>query len=336
MPRDYEPELSKIPALIDVLVDNNVAVMPDLSFTFTNLLMWDGLEALWNDPEFPYLQPGTASMWEGGNINRRSEIENFIVRGQWKYNLMQELTMEFQEAGILQVIGTDASLPGLFPGKAVHRELTELVKAGISNFDALAMGSKNAGEFVRRYIDADVRVGQIKPGYRADLILLDENPLEDVRNARTVSAVAVNGRFVDKTQLDERRAALRTQYEVLFAVNDQVDTALAMNGASAAIQALVMTHAADAEILATIESRINAAGYAAAFADDLKRSQIILGLNTELFPNSANTWDSLAEVTLYTGDRDRSLELYRKALEVDPGFMNAVEQIKKILGDTGE
>jgi len=316
-------------------VDNNVAVMPDLSFTFTDMLMWDDLDILWNDPEFPYLQPGTASMWQAGNINRRDNIGNFVIREQWKYTLMQELTVKFQEAGILQVIGTDASLPGLFPGKAVHRELTELVKTGLSNFDALAIGSRNAGEFVRRYIDAEVRFGQIKSGYRADIVLLDENPLEDVRNARTVNAVAVNGRFIDKTQLDHRRATLRTRYDVFHTVNKRVDTALATSDASAAIRELVTAHQADSEILTTIESRINAAGYAAAFADDLERSQKILGLNTELFPNSANTWDSLAEVTLYAGDRDRALELYRKALEVDPDFTNAVEQIKKILGDTG-
>jgi len=59
-------------------------------------------------------------------------------------------------------------------------------------------------------------------------------------------------------------------------------------------------------------------------------------LNTELFPNSPNTWDSLAEVVLYTGDRERSLELYRKALEVDPGFTNATQQIEKILNEGNE
>ena len=334
MPRDYQPDLDKLPALIEVLVDNNVAVMPNLSFTFTDLIMWDDLDILWNDPEFPYLQPGTASMWEAGNINRRDEIENFVVREQWKYTLMQELTLRFQKAGILQVIGTDASVPGLFPGKAAHRELTELVKAGLSNFDALAIGSKNAGEFIRRYIDEDARVGQIKPGYLADLVLLDENPLEDIRNTRTVSGVAVNGRFIDKTQLDQRRAALRTRYEVLYDVNDRVDTALASNAARTTIENLMITHKDDAEIAESIESRINAAGYAAAFADDLDRSQQILELNTELFPSSANTWDSLAEVVLYVGDRDRALELYRKALEVDPDFTNAAENIEKILGDT--
>ncbi len=331
MSRDYRPDLEKLPALIETLVANNVAVMPDLSFTFTNLIMWDGLEALWNDPEFPYLQPRTASLWERGNINRRSEIENFIVREQWKYSLIRELTLRFQQAGVLQVIGTDASLVGLFPGKAVHRELTEFVKAGLSNSDALAAGTRNAGEFVRRYIDEDARFGQVKPGYRADLVLLDENPLEDVRNARTVSAVAVSGRLFRRSQLDERRAAFKDRYKVLHAVNDQVDAALESDSARVVAQELIRHHENDAEIAATIESRINSAGYAAAFADDFDRSQQLLTLNTELFPDSANTWDSLAEITLYLGDQKRALELYRKALEVDPEFTNAANQIEQIL-----
>ena len=336
MQREYQPDLSKLPALIEVLVENNVAVMPDLSFTFTDMIMWDDLDILWNDPEFPYLQPGIGSMWQAGNINRRDNIENFVIREQWKYTLMQKLTVEFQEADILQVIATDASVPGLFPGKAAHRELTELVKAGLSNFDALAIGNKNAGEFVRRYIDEDVRVGQIRPGYRADLVLLDDNPLEDVRNARSVSAVAVNGRFTDKSELDERRAAFRARYEVFHAVIDQVETALPTDDARDVIQSLVHKYQDDPDITTTIETRLNAAGYAAAFANDLDRSQMILGLNTELFPNSANTWDSLAEIALYKGDRERALELYRKALEVDPNFTNATQQIEKILSEGDE
>jgi tetratricopeptide (TPR) repeat protein len=331
MPREYQPDMSKLPALIEVMVENEVAAMPDLVFTFADFVMWDGLEALWNDPEYDFLQPATASMWRTGNVNRRDNIENFILREQWKYTLMQELTLRFQEAGVLQVIGTDASVPALFPGKAAHRELTEFVKAGLSNFDALAIGTRNGGEFVRRYIDEDVRVGQIKPGYRADVILLDENPLEDVRNARTVSGVAVNGRFTDKSELDDRRAVFKANYEDFNAVIDQVATALLADDAHDVIQGLVQEHREDSELTATIESRLNAAGYGAAFADDLDRAERILALNTELFPDSANTWDSLAEITLHKGDRDRAVELYRKALEVDPEWSNATAQIEKIL-----
>lgn len=330
MAKSYEPDLGKLPALIEVLQDNNVAIMPDLCFTFGNLLMWDSLDHLWGDPEFPFLHPATASMWKGGNINRRSNIENFILRGQWKYDLLQRLTSEFQKAGILQVIGTDASLPGLFPGKAAHRELTEFIKAGLSNFEALSIGSRNAGEFVRRYIDEDARFGQVLPGYRADLVLLDANPLEDIRNARAVSGVAVNGRYFDRSELEQRRAGLKNRYAVLSALNEAVDAALDSQDAHSRIKDLVSAHRGDPEAQASIESRVNAAGYAAGFAGDLGRAEYLLELNTKLFPGSANAWDSLGEITLYLGDAERAIELYEKALEVDPEFANAAEQIEAI------
>lgn len=310
--------------------------MPDLSFTFTNLLMWDNLDHIWNDAEFAYLHPASASMWEGGNINRRTEVENHIRRDQWKYDLMQRLTQEFQKAGVLQVIGTDASLPGLYPGAAVHRELTELVKAGISNFDALAIGSRNAGEFARRYLDSEVRVGLIAPGYRADFVLLEKNPLEDVRNARSVSAVAVNGRFTTKAELDTQRSQLRQRYDVLRSVNSAVDTALLSAEPHDSLALLVQTNGNDVEILKTIENRINSAGYAAAFADDLDRSEQLLELNTQLFSSSANTWDSLAEIVDYRGDSTRALQLYQEVLQIDPAFGNARENVERIKNDIQE
>ena len=186
---------------------------------------------------------------------------------------------------------------------------------------------------MRRYIDKEARFGQIKPGYRADLILLDENPLEDVRNARTVSAVAVNGRLTDKSAMDQRRDALKERYAYLNNINGQVDAALTADNSGVIIQSLMAINEGDPDIAVSVENRINAAGYAAAYAGDLNRSQVILGLNTELFPNSANTWDSLAEVVLYMGDGARALEYYRKALEVDPPFTNAAENIEKILNE---
>jgi tetratricopeptide (TPR) repeat protein len=66
------------------------------------------------------------------------------------------------------------------------------------------------------------------------------------------------------------------------------------------------------------EVRLNAIGYAWLTRDDFKPAIAILKLNTELYPDSANTWDSLAEAHLKKGDKKQAIALYRKALETLP------------------
>jgi tetratricopeptide (TPR) repeat protein len=63
---------------------------------------------------------------------------------------------------------------------------------------------------------------------------------------------------------------------------------------------------------------LNAIGYAWLTRDDFKPAIAILKLNTELYPDSANTWDSLAEAHLKKGDKKQAIALYRKALETLP------------------
>lgn len=330
MPHDYRADLSTVPVLIDAMLEYDVAIMPDLSFTFTDHLMWDDLDILWNDTEFSYLHPATGAMWRSGSINRREGIENFVLREEWKYDVMQELTLRFQEAGVLQVVGTDAAVPGLFPGKALHRELTEFVKAGLSNFDALKIATANGGEFVRKYIDADSRTGLVKSGYTANLVLLAENPLEDVRNARSVEAVSVNGRWTDAAQIAEQRTQLLANYAEINQAQSDIEVAL-QNGSEASVVPKIRDdYAADATILAMIESQLNVAGYAAIGDDQLVRAREIFRLNTEVFPNSANTWDSYAESFLMVEDYANARNFYLRALQADPEFTNAERMLTRI------
>jgi hypothetical protein len=201
LPAEYEPDLSSLPELTRTLLEHRVAVMPDLSFAWTNLLYWDDPANITGDPEYTHLSAAARDHWERATPDKRTDLENFVVREQWKYALMQRLTRHFQHSGVLQVIGTDASIPAMFPGKSAHRELTELVKAGLSNYEALSIGTRNAGDFVARYVDPDARIGQLREGYRADLLLVEANPLDDVRNARRIAVVIANGRAYTRDDL---------------------------------------------------------------------------------------------------------------------------------------
>ncbi len=329
--KSYRPDLSLIHGLVEALSSADVSVTPNLSYLFSNQVMWDGLENVWTDPEMAYLAPAKAREWRRGNLNRRDNLENFVYRDGLKYALMQELVRHFQAADIPMLLGTDASIEALFPGKSAHRELRELVKAGLTNGEALAIATRNAGDFASKHLPSSERFGRIAVGYRADLLLIDENPLDDVRNVQRIAGVMVRGRWLDRAQIDDRRAGLARQYAMLNEIGEVLSAAAEEGSLAASAAELMSLYSQDDELTAEIERSINSVGYARIGAGQLSLALDAFEINTNLFPGSANAWDSLAETYLALGDRDKSIKLYRKALEVDPSFDNARAQLELIL-----
>ena len=106
------------------------------------------------------------------------------------------LTKELHDKGVPLLSGTD-SFGTLVPGISLHDELTLLVEAGLSPFEALRCSTVN----VAAYLGETGKAGVIQPGARADFILLDKNPLLDINNSRTVSGVFTQGRWLPKDLL---------------------------------------------------------------------------------------------------------------------------------------
>jgi len=329
--KSYRPDLSLIPDLVELLKDAGVFVTQNLSYPYGIQLMWDNLDHLWSDPEMAYLAPASANGWRNGNLNRRDNVENFVYRDAMKYGLMQELTRRFQEADIPMLLGTDASIESAFPGKSAHRELRELVKAGITNIDALEIATRNAGDYAAEHLRSSERFGRVAVGYRADLVLMDENPVEDVRNVARIAGVMVRGRWLDRSEIDARRAVLAERYATINEIGESLANAFEAGMLAESAAGLVSQYSDNDEALREIESSINGLGYRYVGSDELERALDVFEVNTVLFPGSANTWDSLAETHLSLGNRDRSIELYRKAIEVDPSFDNARAQLERIL-----
>jgi imidazolonepropionase-like amidohydrolase len=81
-------------------------------------------------------------------------------------------------------------------GWTIHRELESLVAAGLTPHQALAAATRNPAEFLR----ATKEWGTIEPGKRADLVLLEGDPLEDIRNTSRIEAVVIGGRWLDRNE----------------------------------------------------------------------------------------------------------------------------------------
>ena len=104
-------------------------------------------------------------------------------------------------AGVMLTAGTDAGNPEVIHGPGIHRELQLWVEAGVPPAVALQAATYNNAKLLR----ADDRMGLIKKGYQANLLLVDGNPLKDISSTERISAVFFKGEHVDRKELFEER-----------------------------------------------------------------------------------------------------------------------------------
>jgi imidazolonepropionase-like amidohydrolase len=114
-----------------------------------------------------------------------------------------EVVNAMHHAGIPFLAGTDTP-PGVyvFPGFSLHEELQRFVASGFTPLEALQTATLNPAKF----LGMDDRLGTIEKGKLADMVLLDANPLDDIRNTQKIAAVTVNGRYLSRADLDKMLA----------------------------------------------------------------------------------------------------------------------------------
>jgi imidazolonepropionase-like amidohydrolase len=132
----------------------------------------------------------------------------------------RELMRAFLVAQIPIVAGTDAGIPGIVPGFSLHDELELLAGAGMTNLQVLESATRLPSEWLRV---ADDR-GTVEPGKRADLLLLDADPLENVSNTRRIAAVVLRGRYLSRSMLDRRLKDLDAHYSAMRATMEKART----------------------------------------------------------------------------------------------------------------
>jgi hypothetical protein len=138
------------------------------------------------------------------------------------------LTRDAYRAGVPVMVGTDAGDSFVFAGSSVHDEMEELVKAGLTPAEALRAATLSGA----RYLGRTGEFGTVQAGRAADLVLLDANPLDDIRNTRRIHAVILAGRHLGRARLD----SLLARVEVVARPDPQVRLwAAAVSGDTAEI-----------------------------------------------------------------------------------------------------
>lgn len=150
-------------------------------------------EAIGADSFLTVTLPDSVAQRVGRSAQRVANPERDAARE----SVLRESFAHLLAAEVDIVLGTDAgAVPDHFFGYTGHRELEIFVRLGMTPAQALIAGTSAAA---RRLGLSDL--GLLKAGYSADLIVLDENPLEDIRNTRSIAAVYLKGRLLDRDAL---------------------------------------------------------------------------------------------------------------------------------------
>ena len=155
-------------------------------------------------PEMRYLPRDVVEGW----VRAKREYgtrEDFQPAGAKQLvQLRRDLLKALHDGGAPIALGSDAPQFFNVPGFSIHHELRMMVASGLTPYEVLATGTREAA----RYFDAADEFGTVAPGMRADLILLDADPLADVGNVKRRAGVMLRGKWWSEAEIQARLAEI--------------------------------------------------------------------------------------------------------------------------------
>ncbi|HEX5962529.1 MAG TPA: amidohydrolase family protein [Gemmatimonadales bacterium] len=194
---------SKMPALVEATRNARVWNVPT-QVLMENLFSGESAEALAHRPEMRYVSRETLAKWAEAKNSLLRETGSTAESARRVMDTRRKLIKALHQGRAGLLLGSDAPQIYNVPGFSTHRELKSLVEAGLTPYQALETGTRNVAVFFGTL----PKTGTIEVGKRADLILLDANPLVDVGNATRQSGVMLRGRWLPKAEIDKRLAAI--------------------------------------------------------------------------------------------------------------------------------
>lgn len=204
--KDLEDRYGEIiSATVDKLRNANVPVC-------TTLTVGEGIEkklhktdAFLVRPENKYMRKGYLDTFRKGKEKHQLIFKGYEDFASFKYKLEKFLLIKLKKARVRLLLSTDSGTGGMgiVPGFSIHDELRILIENGFSPYEAIAAGTANASKVIQEMTGAD-DFGTIEVGKKADLLLVEANPLDDVTNIKKLRGVMAAGRWYSKANLQEK------------------------------------------------------------------------------------------------------------------------------------
>ena len=181
---------ARIDEMIDALVEFHVVVDPTLMATMKTKFWAD--DPRWTEnPDIALVPESVRKGWAAGGFTKSWSAEDFS-RAKRAWPILLGMIRRMYERGVHLVAGTDTPTPWIVPGASLHDELQLLAEAGIPPLQVIRIATSSAA----RALGREHELGSIRPGLRADLIVLSKNPEESIANTRSIEMVIQKGAVV--------------------------------------------------------------------------------------------------------------------------------------------
>lgn len=196
-------DMSTLAGLVTATKRAGAWIVPTQSL-FESMMGGMSIDQLAAMPEMKYWPAATVDQWKQATTNNRQQLGVNAASSKAYLDLRRTIMQALYKGGVPFLLGSDAPQWWNVPGFSVLREMEAMVKAGFTPYQILESGSRN----VAKYVNQESEFGTVAAGKRADLVLLNANPLTNVTNWSQRAGVMVRGKYYDAVEIERRLAEL--------------------------------------------------------------------------------------------------------------------------------
>lgn len=311
-------------SLCNLLVQSEMWLCPTF-IVHQNYSRLDKPEELQKSPLLAYIKRDLKSKW----FVYKDDSVSTSKRKKWS-ELLLNLVSKAHAKGVKILAGSDFPNPYTIPGFSMHDELEILVSGGIDELSVLQMATYDAATFMNKTAD----FGTVEEGKVASVVLLSDNPLENIANTRTIEAVIQRGQLYDKQALEQLLASVKEEvaseqipYSKVF---KNLNNELGIDAALDSLTTLIQSGSPDYFL-----DEIDLAYLMGDFLNEGKMDELVQfgEYMTEWFPQSHRAYLWSGDAYMQAGYYEKARQQLNKALELKPDNERAkqyLEELKKL------